>query len=268
MVNLGHPVDDVAAGIRTWIGVPLEDQRQWRRGYDALRGWIKTLEGRGILVFQTGDVTLDEMRGFSLSEPVLPAVVLNGKDSPRARVFTLMHELTHLGLRQSGLCNPTRAAPGARTDDQAVETYCNRVAGAILVPTDSMREHPAVRDAVGQRDWEERTISDIAEHFGVSREVILFRLLSLNLTSQGFVSRKLDQYDEQYRRRRAEPSVGFLPFHRRVIRDNGVLFTRLVLNALEREQITPADFSDFLGVQLKHLDRIADEVEDIPITQP
>jgi Zn-dependent peptidase ImmA (M78 family) len=45
------------------------------------------------------------MRGVSLPGDVLPIVILNGGDAHAGRIFTLLHELTHLLLRQGGVCD-------------------------------------------------------------------------------------------------------------------------------------------------------------------
>src|SRR5438309_359002 len=74
--------------------------------YGPLNAWIVAVEAHDVLVFQTGEVTLEEMRGFALDERRLPVIVLNAKDAPRGRIFTLMHELTHLMLGQDSVCDP------------------------------------------------------------------------------------------------------------------------------------------------------------------
>lgn len=259
--------DVVAARGREWLGVNLAQQARWVGQYDALNGWIAAFEARGFLVFQTSDVDLDEMRGFSLSERRLPVIVLNAKDHPRARVFTLMHEFAHVMLDTGGVCDPQRVARRWRTPDERTEVFCNHVAGAVLVPSDALIADPRVAGSPGRRDWPEATISALAEAFAVSREVILRRLLILGRTTEAFYERKRQGYLEQYAalaaqaRERAREQEGYAPVFRIALRDNGRRYTRLVLDALEGERITAADVSDYLGVRLKHLDRIADAVE-------
>lgn len=141
----------VAARIRDWLGVSLEEQMRWRTEHAALNGWIAACEAHDILVFQTSDVSLDEMRGFSLSETLLPVVVLNAADLPRARAFTLLHEVAHLVVNVGGLCDPQRARHRPRTPDEGFEVFCNHVAGAVLVPSDSFLSHPVVVSARGDR---------------------------------------------------------------------------------------------------------------------
>ncbi len=256
---LGDDAEVVGARAREWLGVTLADQRRWQGEYQALAGWIAGLETRGVLVFQTGGVDLDEMRGFSLTARELPAIVVNAKDAPRARIFTLMHEFCHLMLDQGGVCDPARVGREGRTPDEQVEVYSNRVAGALLVPADVLLADPRVAAVEGAREWEDETVGALAGEFGVSREVILRRLLILGKTTEAFYERKRVEYLAQHAERtaRAREDGGFAPPSRVALRDNGRRYTGLVLEALERERITPADATDYLGVRLKHLDDIA-----------
>ncbi len=256
---LGEDTEAVAARSREWLGVTIADQRRWRTEYQPIAGWIAALEARGVLVFQTGEVELDEMRGFSVTARELPAIVLNAKDAPRGRVFTLMHEFCHLMLHQAGLCDPARVGREGRSPDENVEVFCNRVAGALLVPRDALLEDPRVQGAPDTLEWDDEVIRALATDFGVSREVILRRLLILGKTTGDFYERKRAEYLAQYAERTTEAreNGGFPPRFRIVLRDNGRRYASLVLEALERERITHADVSDYLGVRLKHLGDIA-----------
>jgi Zn-dependent peptidase ImmA (M78 family) len=257
--------EEIATRARTWLEVSIDEQSRWTSDYDPLNAWLTVCEARGILVFQTGGVPLEEMRGFSLNERRLPVIVLNAKDAPRGRVFTLIHEFTHVLLSQGGVCDPLRVCRHARTPDERVEVFCNRVAGAILVPSDALLGHPLVAPIRSPREWGDGTLQRLAEQFAVSREVILRRLLILGRTTDDFYERKREEYLAQYRAltAQAREREGFAPLFRVVVRDNGREYTRLVLEAFDRERITPADVSDYLGVRLKHLEDIAGAVQHI-----
>lgn len=257
----------VGARGREWLEVTSAQQARWMGTYDALNGWIAAFESHGFLVFQTTDIELDEMRGFSLNERRLPVIVLNAKDYPRARVFTLMHEFAHVMLDTGGVCDPERVARRARTADERVEVFCNHAAGALLVPTDALLADPRIATNPGRREWPETAISAVSEAFAVSREVILRRLLVFGRTTEAFYERKRREYQAHYvaaaarARERAREQEGHPPVYRIAVRDNGRQYTRLVLDAFEGERITAADVSDYLGVRLKHLERIAGAVD-------
>lgn len=258
--SLDEDAETVAARANAWLGVVVDEHERWSGDYGPLNARVAVLETRGILIFQTGDVALEEMRGFTLGERRLPVIVLNAKDAPRGRVFTLMHELTHLMLGQDGVCDPLGVGRLARSPDERVEVYCNRVAGAILVPRDALLAHPLLAREAGTRDWSDEEIRELADHFAVSREAIVRRLVIVGRATEPFYDRKRELYLGQYRRA-ARGREGFAPPFRVAVRDNGRQYTRVVLEALDREQITLADVSDYLGVRIKHLEKIAGAVE-------
>lgn len=55
----------LAQAARDWLGITVRQQATWKGEYGPLNGWLSVVEARPILVFQTGDVDLREMRGFS-----------------------------------------------------------------------------------------------------------------------------------------------------------------------------------------------------------
>lgn len=261
--TLGDDAEVLAARGRGWLGVTIADQRGWRTEYQPIAGWIAALEARGVLVFQTGAVEVDEMRGFSITAREVPAIVLNAKAAPRGRVFTLMHEFCHLMLDRAGVCDPARVGRQGRSPDENVEVFGNRVAGALLVPREALLEDPRVRAAPDTPEWEDEVLRALARDFGVSREVILRRLLILGKTTAEFYERKRTEYLAQSAERTTttRENGGFAPPSRVALRDNGRRYTSLVLEALGQGRITLADVTDYLGVRLKHLDGIAAGVQ-------
>jgi Zn-dependent peptidase ImmA (M78 family) len=61
-------------------------------GLAALNAWRAAVERLGILVFQTSEIGLREMRGISIPHGPLPVSLLNSTDAPHGRIFTLLHE--------------------------------------------------------------------------------------------------------------------------------------------------------------------------------
>lgn len=241
----------VGARIRGFLGVTLDEQRRWRDHYEALRAWTRAAEARGILVFQFSNVEVDEARGFSVAHSVLPIVALNGTDAPRGRIFTLAHELAHVALGQAALCDLND-----RLQAGWVEPFCNAVAAEVLVPAAELMRVPAIARHEDGAEWEEPTLRAVADTFMVSREVILRRLLTLGLTTEESYQERRERYLEEYRGLR-EGQGGYLPYFRRVLRDNGEAFTGLVVSAFDQKAITERDVSRHLGdIKLMHVDSI------------
>ena len=201
------------------------------------------------------------MRGFSINEPLLPAVVVNMKDAPAARVFSLLHEMVHLLLHESGLCD---GFEGTSLEEERVEVFCNWVAGAMLVPAEWLVEEAVVRAQDGPR-WSDEALTFLAQRYKVSREVVIRRLLLLGRTTEAFHKKKRKELQaefqakqEQELQKRALGLVppGFATPDRVAVSTAGPLFVRLVLNSYSQEKITSNDLSSFLEVRLKHLEKI------------
>lgn len=221
---------------------------------DAFNFWRACAEAAGVLVFQAEGVDVEDMRGFSISERPLPAVVLNIKDAPAARSFSLFHELTHVLLNRGGLC--VFEEHGPQNDFQRTEVFCNHVAGAALLPAVLLLGEPEV-PARRVSHIPDADIDELARRYGASREAVLRRLVILGRVSPAFYQRKRQEYArESQRRLRAGRGGGYAPPHTMAVAIGGSLFTRLVLQAYDDERITSSDVAEYLGVRLKHLERI------------
>lgn len=246
-----------ATEARDLLGVSLDRQFAWRDRYKALAGWIGALEESGVLVLQTSGLGLDEMRGFSLSDSLVPVVVLNGSDAPRGRVFTALHEWTHLLLNDPGVCDLHDAQEAPDREDE-VEQFCNEVAAAILMPREAFQSESAVKAAQAAGVTSDAAVGELANRYSVSQEAVVRRLVTLGAVPWDFYMRKREQYQAAYAKRRQE-GEGFAPYHRVKVRDLGKAYVRLVLDAYHEDRINVSDVSDYLGVRLKHLPQIERE---------
>src|SRR3989304_945255 len=132
---------ELAERLRELLKVSLVEQVSWESGYDSFNRWRDAIESAGVLVLQMTSVNPRESRGFSISETPLPVVVLNTKDSPQARCFTLMHELAHIALRKGGLCDLDDHT-ARRPEELQTEVYCNNVAGVGWVASQPLLNEP------------------------------------------------------------------------------------------------------------------------------
>lgn len=254
LTSLRSDPEEVATTIRKVLGVSSEEQKEWEDPRVALNIWREKLENTGVLVFQSVDVPLSEMRGYSVILAPLPVIVVNRKDAYAGRVFSMMHELGHLMLRSSGLCNlevdASEQTPKART-----EVFCNHLAGSVLVPAEHLLEHPVVRRGTPP-EWENDDLRTLAKAFSVSREVVLRRLLILGLTTEEFYQAKRRDYLSEPRR----PQKGFVPPSTDIVSSAGKVFSRLVLDAYNTGRINASDASELFGVRVKHFDLISQAV--------
>ena len=253
--------------IRDVLGINFHAQAEWRRvgEYEPLNKWREALEGAGVLVFQTRGVELSEMRGFSIADFPFPAIVLNNKDTVSAKIFTMIHELCHIMLHEGGLCSILDISD-LPSKKKRVEYFCNMVAGATLVPKKYLLRENIIKDNTAGFEWSDIEISTLSNRYGVSREVILRRLLIQGLTTNEFYDIKRKQYREEYdewlrlKKEKDREQKGGPKQQDIVTSTAGYFFVRLVLANYYQDKITLSDVSDYLDVRLKHLAKIEDKV--------
>ncbi len=263
-INLEDDRESTATAIRDYLGVTLRSQFAWLDRRMAFNAWKSAIEARGVLVFQTERVPLDEMRGMSIGDSAQLVIVLNGQDSLNGKMFSLTHEFVHLLLHNGGICDLDEHGDTAK-----IEAFCNHVAGAVLVPASSLtRETLVVQHTSG--DWSNDELNALANRYKVSTETLLRRLVLIGRASKAFYEAKrkefLALYAEQRRleREAMKDSGGHPAYYRLLIRANGIRYTRLVLSAYYDSTISASELSDLLGMRLKHLASIEREVFRAP----
>lgn len=224
------------AHARTVLGVSREEQEHWgermsasQAGYAALRAWIDAVEELGVLVMQDGSMPVESMRGFAATHDTVPTIVINSGDDPRARAFSVVHELGHLVLQANGVA----AGPN-------IERWCNEFAGQVLMPTDWLAE--AFRSASGS-DLLTR-VEGVARVFSVTPLAAAVRLRRAELMP----AREAEAVIAALRERgegRATPGGG--SYYRNTIARLGPAFIRLVFSALDNQALTYPTASTLLG---------------------
>jgi len=262
-----EPTEDpeaVGARIRAALRVMDADQASWRDpdGRTALRGWRDRVEASGVLVFQATMVGSEEASGFAIAAEPLPIIVVNRKDAPTRRTFSLLHELAHLMLRISGVSDLD--ADAARPpEDQAIEVFCNQVAAAAIMPKSQILNDPRVLSH-GRRavDWSDIEIADIARSFGASREAFVRRLLSFALTTEDFYRRKRAQYQAerlaQAERERAKLGDEGRPRNMPVetVSNIGRPLVQMILDSYYHDRLSLSEVAGYLGIKTRHIPKL------------
>lgn len=263
--TLNASVEDVGRQIRDALSVTFDLQSKWRDTSAAFVAWRSRIEELGILVFQATRVESSEASGFAYWAPKLPLLAVNRKDAMGRRVFSLLHELAHLMVHQSGVSD---LDDGRRqTSDQRVEVFCNKVAAAALMPKLQFLSQPTIGNAPsGRREWTDDDIGTLAKTFSVSREAVVRRLLTLERTTENFYRQKRAQYLQEYadiqaRKRQQEnkkPIPRNMPLE--TVSSVGRPLIRLLLSQYHSRRLSLSEVSGFLGVKVRHLPRIEDRL--------
>lgn len=165
---------ETAASMRNALGIELDERLDIPSWAAALGRVMDNADAHGIVVFVSGFVRrnirrrLDpqEFRGFALADPWAPLVFVNAVETKASQMFTLVHELAHIWLGESGVSD-TDARSGS---DSSSERWCSQVAAEVLVPLD------ALRDQLKPGTDLKLEVNRLARLFKVSTLVILRRI--------------------------------------------------------------------------------------------
>jgi Zn-dependent peptidase ImmA (M78 family) len=268
-IELPAQLDDdpieLAQRIRKLLGISDATQKAWGRDPRThMNAWRRALEDAGVLVFQTDSFPADVASGFALAYDVLPVIGVNRKGiPPTRRTFSMLHELVHILLRLTSVSDEVGSDDDRPPEDQKVEVFCNQVAAEIIFPRTLLVSRPEVsRRAEFSTDWDDSEISSMADAFGVSREMVVRRLLTYRYTTVQFYRTRRDQYNEEFRnaeeRKRATNRGKPIPrdMPRETVGSIGKPLVRAVLDNYRSDRITLSDVSGMLGVKAKHIPKI------------
>jgi Zn-dependent peptidase ImmA (M78 family)/transcriptional regulator with XRE-family HTH domain len=141
--SIKTPTKEIAADIRATLNIGSALSAMVTTWEEAWSTTIEATEEAGILVLCAGyaggftqrTLSVDEFRGFAMSDKYAPLIFVNGADAPAARLFTLAHEIAHIWIGETGISNLERTYAAGNT----IETYCNSVAAEVLLPLDELR---------------------------------------------------------------------------------------------------------------------------------
>jgi Zn-dependent peptidase ImmA (M78 family)/transcriptional regulator with XRE-family HTH domain len=251
-ITIANDIYAVARKVRQLLGVTLQEQFAWHNSELALRHWVESAEAVGLLVFQSSDVSIDEMRGFAIPNKIAPAILINSKDTRSARIFTLFHEFAHILLNAEGVSN-LAIDVNSRSEKQQIEIYCNKLAAEILVPKQSLVSFIQQPDNIEI----DNCINNASNQYSVSREVIARRLLDLDYITQNDYEIRRKTYAKEAENARNQPKKELkIPRPTIILRNYGRQFAREVFAAYGDDEISARDVSMLLNARLKHFSGI------------
>lgn len=241
---------------RERLGVSVETQSKWRDEYHALREWRSAVEDAGVVVLQAS-MNVEEIRGFALAGPS-PVICLNMSDYPNARVFTLFHEYAHLLVGGSGICDAD-AGPRSSQAQAQVERFCNRFAGALLVPRKALIDRRSLLLSLsGPEPPSDSLFSPHTSRFRVSRQVLWYRMKQLDLIDQQLFDAKWAQWAARNRSRKPSgDGGGGMTRVERAIHEGGHRLIATVVAAESRGDLGTADALNLLRIKTNELRDVA-----------
>lgn len=256
--NINNDPNIVAEDISQTLGINEKLRQEASSWADFLQKFIHQAEINRILILRSGVVdndntrklSVDEFRGFAISDKFAPLIFINALDYKVAKIFTLAHELAHIWIGESGISNVALKNAPPNID---IEIFCDRVAAQLLVPEKTFL-----------LEWEDNksiksNLEKLVTRFRVSSIVILRRALDLKKI------RKDDffQYYESEIKKQSKPKEdapekkGGGNFHATLFSRNSKVLTSTVVSLAYEGRLLYRDAASLLNIKVKSLDGIA-----------
>ena len=236
--SVSDGVNAIVHDMRTALGVGNHPQRgSWE---DYYRDLVNRIESVGILVMRQSDVghytrplRVDEFRGFALADNYAPIIFVNHADALGARLFTLIHELCHIWIGQSGISDASTQT------HREEEILCNAVAAEFLVPATEFQ-------AIWRQDFEswQANLPTLETHFHVSTWALARRALTLNFITLDEYQRYMSNQQAAYRSREDSGNPGYYRTKKSQISQR---FSRAVVSEALSGQLLLREASQLLG---------------------
>ena len=187
------------ATLQALLNVDLADFRRQQNPTAAFGLLRAGAENAGVFVLLMGNlgthhtsIDTDIFRGFTIADDVAPFVVINPNDAKSAWSFTLLHEIAHLLLGQTGV--------GSVHADNDIERFCDDVAGEFLLPAKELNH--LILDDKDDLSAVSKRIGLFANRSNLSRAMVAYRAYRRDLISSEIYRRLSSIYREQWREER------------------------------------------------------------------
>lgn len=234
--------DLLAVKVREYIGVTLQEQTSWQSTDIAMENWRNALESNGISVFKDA-FREDEFSGFCLYDDEFPIVYVNNSMPKTRQIFTLFHELAHILFFTSGIDIVDDYYIEELTQaNKEIEVFCNMFAASFLVPDKDFEL------TLNRRSFSLDLISDIADEYLVSREVVLRKLLNRQMVTPNQYQQIVNQWKRDQEKTR-EKSTGSGNYYNNKIQYLGFNYLGIVFQEYYSDRISYDQVADFLDVK-------------------
>ena len=229
--------------------------------------WIDKAESNGVFISRTSYIhprlKLDsnEIQGFAIADSYAPFVFINSNDWNAPRLFTLVHELAHLWISETGISNDIEPSIKNINEYNPIELFCNEVAANALIPIEFIEN---LDDKAFDHAKE---VFKNAKSIGVSSFALLVRALNLNIISLSVYKNLKHQADIEYNeflkreenkklKQKQKEKQGGPDYFLLLLNRNSRLFTQTVLDAFHGGAIEPSLASNLLNVQVNKFPKL------------
>jgi len=241
-VSLTDIPEEIAKRYRDLFNLTEDTQIKFKSHYDFYNYLRQKLEEINVFPFQIS-MPLEDARGFALSDEEPEIIVVNSKDIIEARIFTLMHELGHLLLGESGIDIPEFKS------ENEIEKWCNEFSSSFLLPKQIAKK---IFEKNKEKLTETKTLNSLSRRYNVSKSMLAYNMVKLGFIDWG----KFNEITNRFRITIEEHISIEIPIEKRVLAEMGNKFVSLIAGNLDKKNITYSDALGYLSVKSGKLDKI------------
>ena len=237
---------------------------------------IEKLGSYGVVVVKCrgfnneNSIELQEARGFILSDKYAPFIFLHSKDYITAQIFTLIHELTHLFINESGVIGELQ-----KKHLNKIEKFCNQVASRFLLTENQLKAYFDSKKKNTKRISKEEIVNNIdkvSKKFFISKLSVLLRLKEQKIIKdnlfnqlwnefytemQGWIAKKDKKLLEEKQSKDKKPRGNF--YNTMLSRTNKD-FIKVVYSAYQAKSITGYQASSLLNIKVDNFKNLMSHI--------
>lgn len=261
-VKIEEGCDNLVSKIVISLGFRREDYRQQHSIENAFNYLREKIEKVGIFVLLMGNlgshhsnIPVDIFRGFSISDPIAPFVIINDQDAKSAWSFTALHEIAHIWLGVTGISDSYA--------ETKIERFCNDVASEILLPISELTSLARIKslsfdDAVTE-------ITSFAKARRLSHSMVAYKLFLSNIIEKNqwnLIAKHFEQkWLESKKKHDAEVNRDGGPSYYVVKRHRvGPSLLSLINRALKEDSLTYTKAGKVLGVKPRNVEPLLHDI--------
>jgi Zn-dependent peptidase ImmA (M78 family) len=246
-------IKDLALQVRKFLNITIDQQLSWNDSDVALKEWRKVLALNGVYVFKEAFKN-DKISGFCIYDDTFPIIFINNSHSKNRQIFTLFHELAHLLFHDSHLdILDNRIWDIEVENPNHIEVKCNKFAGHFLIPENYFLTH------YSHNEISDVLISKIAEHFKVSRDVVLRKMFDNNLIDRSQFLNTIEEWTKKKKdtkRDKGKKSSG--SYYNNQMSYLGDAYLSLVFSNYHQGKLNIEKATEYLGISVKSFSGVED----------
>lgn len=226
--------------LREKLSLSIEVQKSFNRTAELIEHIRNKCYKIGIYIFKDS-FRDNSVSGLCLYDNKYPVILLNNKTTFNRQLFTIFHEVYHLFCKEADIAFSVGAE----------EKACDKFAGEFLVPEEDFISQ--IKEINHFEDID--LISDLSNLYTVSKDAIMYRLLSKKLISNSFYDKVRE---EDIRKVNSETSGGNFYYTR--INYLGKPYLNKVFNLYYSGKISVSQVGTYTQLKSVHVSKLASNI--------